>query len=95
MSESDKSGKPELSNDELTRISKEAYSRYTGYDGTAMSIGFRQGAEWATLHERSAAQARIAELEAALEKIADYVDPHSPYNSGYIMKGIAKSVLKR
>lgn len=67
MSESDKSGKQELTAETKEQIFKWACEIEYENQNESTTDQLCLIAERATLHERSAAQARIAELEAALK----------------------------
>lgn len=71
MSESDKSGKPELSSEDIARIEKAADKRYPDkddYNDCRRNAGFRNGAEWVYSTNVLPLRARIAELEATLHQ---------------------------
>lgn len=68
---------PELTSDDSLRFSREAskYGQEVHGDQCPGSVyhAFRDGAKYATLHERAAAQARIKELEDRLANMVKLV----------------------
>lgn len=72
MSESGKSGKPELTPEDRKRFREWVmYHMEMGMQSSPVAFA-RRALEYATIHERSAAQARIAELEKMLEQFTYY-----------------------
>lgn len=72
MSESDKSGKPELTAEDEKVIDTIINNHYAIHIApTQLDIRLRHIAKTIMLHERSAAQARIAELEARVEELEE------------------------
>lgn len=71
MKDAETPQQPELSSEDRDRIFKATKNYCAKIVGRCACPDFNAGAEYATLHERAAAQARIKELETLLKRSVD------------------------